>query len=122
MFEPKREPDIAICGIDCANEWGIRRCPEDAELRQKHVDWFVSMGWKLEDIDPSGFKCGTCRGPREEHWSPDCELLKCATSKGHNSCSDCGEFPCGKLTEFASKSPRYAKAVDRLRGIKQATD
>ncbi|MDZ7816463.1 MAG: DUF3795 domain-containing protein [Planctomycetota bacterium] len=110
----KRDPIIAACGMDCANECGIYRCPEDPGLLQKHIDWFKAMGWNEKDIKPESFRCGTCFGEINCHWSPDCEILACAKDKGVRYCNQCPEFPCDMLTQWAKGSPRYEDALRRL--------
>ncbi|MFA4985495.1 MAG: DUF3795 domain-containing protein [Candidatus Brocadiia bacterium] len=117
-MEPKKTPIIATCGLDCANECGIYRCPEDPEILQNHIDWFVSEGCKREDIDPAGLRCGTCHGAKADHWSADCGILACATDKHVKHCHQCAEFPCAMLGQWAAQSPRYARALARLQAMK----
>ena len=118
----KKNPIIAACGLDCTNECGIYRCPQNSQLLQKHIDWFISMGWKEKDIKPESFRCGTCFGQLAEHWSPECDILACVKEKGLRYCSQCGDFPCDRLKKWAKGSPRYENALKRLHVMNGGTE
>ena len=112
------EPMIAVCGLDCANECGIYRCPHDPELADEHARSFRENGFP--DAEPGWFHCGGCRGDRSQHWSADCTILNCCVGTRHlQSCSQCGEFPCHNLEAWASKGERVcwsARPPSRDRG------
>jgi pimeloyl-ACP methyl ester carboxylesterase len=50
--------------------------------------------------------CKGCPGERAAHWSPDSAILKrCIDERHLASCSECGDFPCGRLEEWAECPP-----------------
>ena len=91
--EPSGHPDwdISVCGLNCA------KC----KLQEKG-------------------DCAGCRGPLDQHWSPNCEFVPCAESKGHRYCSECDELPCDKLLAFASDGHEHHRiTVENLKATKE---
>jgi hypothetical protein len=91
--EPSADPDwdISVCGINCA------RC-------------------KLLEEG----KCAGCRGPLDQHWSPNCKLARCAEAKGHRYCFECDELPCDRLLAFASDGHEHHRiTVENLKAMKE---
>lgn len=87
----KADWDISVCGLNCA------RC-------------------KLLAQD----KCGGCRGPIDENWSPDCTVRPCAEARGHTYCFECAELPCEKLEAFAADGYKHHRlAVEKLKAMKK---
>ena len=90
------------------------------------MGWFRSMGWLKEDegmevVREKRMYCRGCHGPRDEHWSANCRLLKCAVDDhGVRYCHECPEFACQMLTEWAAENDRYAAALARLKALKEA--
>ena len=65
-------------------------------------------------------ECGACRGPLEQHWSPDCEFVPCAREKGVDYCFQCGEFVCEKLKSFAEDPwPHHRRTVENMKRMKE---
>jgi hypothetical protein len=82
--------DISVCGLNCA------KCK------------------LLEKGD-----CAGCRGPLDRHWSPGCKFLPCAKAKGHRYCLECGDFPCDKLSAFASDGYEHHRpAVENMKEMR----
>jgi hypothetical protein len=110
------KPMIAACGLDCANECGIFRAPRDPSVAQGLAEHFRSQGYS--DAEPGWFHCDGCKGDRTKHWSADCWILKCCVDdKGLEYCSQCADFPCRKLEDWAAQGNRYARALDRLKSM-----
>jgi uncharacterized protein DUF3795 len=63
---------ISRCGIDCS------KC----EYREK-------------------FNCPTCHKTNGKPFWGECELAKCNINKKFHNCSECNNFPCKLLKEFA---------------------
>ncbi|MCK4232801.1 DUF3795 domain-containing protein [candidate division WOR-3 bacterium] len=107
---------IGVCGIICSG-CDILEASTNPEKAQNIVDWFKkgrNTDVKLEDIC-----CQGCKGDRAKHWSVDCWILQCCVDeKGLESCSECEEFPCKKLVEWAKGSERYEEALNRLKEMK----
>jgi hypothetical protein len=98
----KKYPTIAVCGLDC----GL--CPR-----------FYTAG-------PS--RCPGCAGPGFHEKHPSCSFITCCVkNKGHEVCSECAGFPCGKIKsaeEYAqakesSSYPSYRKILPNLYFIKE---
>ena len=98
---------MAACGLDCGG-CEIRRAPSDSQAAQVVVEWFRKEGWLTADegmaevLERKIYCCG-CLGDRTVHWSADC--------------SQCAEFPCRRLEEWATQNAGYGAALERLRGI-----
>jgi hypothetical protein len=92
-YDPTKEAAMpAPCGIDCA------KC----------------------DMLARG-ECAGCRGDRRHQWSGDCGIRRCCTDEKHLAyCSQCGEFPCGPLRDWAAAYPHHGSALERLRAMREA--
>jgi hypothetical protein len=110
---------IAACGIDCAG-CDFRKVPTDAGAAGRIVAWFKKQGWLAQDegvaeIIERSMYCKGCRGDRAVHWSPNCWILQCCVDgKGLEYCYQCEAFPCDRLEEWATQSPKYEAALGRL--------
>jgi hypothetical protein len=96
------------CSLDCS-ECSIRlRTEEELEY------------WRKQGADPEKIRCDGCRSDRNgHHWSPDCKILNCCVHERKlDFCSECTDFPCQILDEWAGEFPHHAEAVERLRGMK----
>ncbi len=109
---------ISICGLNCASYDFYKAGQGDKKKQQEIINWFKQDHGKT--ITPEQTMCHGCRGPDKPHWSPDCELRKCATEKRYNYCSQCPEFICTKLEDFASDGhSNHREAVENLIKIKE---
>lgn len=121
------EPEImAVCGLDCGR-CEIRLAPTDTQAAKALVDWFRQEGWLASDegmaeVLERKMYCRGCLGDRSVHWSADCWILACCVDeRGLTNCSQCAEFPCRRLEEWATQNAGYGVALERLRGIRQGT-
>ena len=116
---------MAACGLDCES-CSIRRIPFDDEALKECVVWFREMGWLKEgegkaEILERGMYCNGCKGDRTVHWSISCAILECCVDQRNlSSCSECGEFPCQRLTAWSKTNDRYAEAFARLQKMRKA--
>jgi imidazoleglycerol phosphate dehydratase HisB len=107
---------IASCGIDCAG------CPaleatrnNDYEAKKK-----IAEDWSKQyeaDIKPEDINCVGCvvsEGRHIGHWY-ECEIRKCAVGRGLNTCAECDEYSCEKLTRFFEFVPDAKENLDALR-------
>lgn len=108
---------IAPCGLDCS-KCDIFTAQGDPETMRRIIGWFeAKRNMKLREED---IKCGGCPGDRAKHWSPDCWILKCTVDgRGLRHCSECKEFPCAKLEEWATDNAGYRQALERLKRMLQ---
>jgi len=111
---------MGACGIDC-EPCEIRRAPFDEAAALTVVSWYRKNGWLKPDeglqeaMQKKMFCCG-CHGSRATHWSPDCWILSCCVDvHGFNNCSECPEFPCGRLVEWSMQDESYSVALSRLK-------
>jgi hypothetical protein len=122
----EEERIIAVCGIDCT-ACPIRTADTRRESAECLIGWWQNEGWmkegeSVEDLMKRGPYCRGCRGDRKVHWSADCWILACAVDgKGLTHCSECGEFPCEKLTEWSKVQEMHAKGFERLMRMKSAS-
>ena len=107
---------IACCGIDCS-ACDIRLAPTNPDIAEKMVKIFVDMGYK--DAKPDWFQCDGCHGDREKHWSSNCKILACCFDEKHlQNCSQCDEFMCDIITEFANDGHKHHReGVERLKSM-----
>lgn len=107
---------IAVCGLECG-KCDIFQASNSPEIAQQIAEWFKKerdTEVKMEDI-----RCSGCRGDREKHWSPDCDILTCCVDeKGLEFCCECDSFACEKLEEWARGSKRYQEALNRLKKMR----
>ena len=83
--------DVSVCGLNCA----LCKMVEKGE-------------------------CQGCRGPLDQHWSPDCEFLPCAKAKEHRYCFQCDGFPCQKLQAFAADGYEHHRlAVENMKKMRE---
>ena len=110
---------VACCGLDCG-ACDMRQAAGNPAMQREFAQWFRdNLG---RDVAPSDIGCTWCRGEREGHWSADCWILQCCVDRhGRAHCSECPEFPCEKLEEWAGQNARYAAALERLRAMHRPT-
>lgn len=109
---------MGACGIIC-DGCDILLAAEDEKIAKTTARWFKE---NLNiDIAPEKFRCDGCHGDRNNHWSPECFILKCCIDeKGLENCSQCDEFPCEALKEWAAQNARYTEALNRLKSINES--
>ena len=116
--------EIAACGLICS-DCAIKKVPFDEKSAEQVYKWFLDMKWieenkTIEEFMADGPYCEGCQGNRENHWSPDCWILECCVNdKGLDNCSECKDFPCDRLIEWAKEDEGYSEALERLRKMKE---
>ena len=105
---------LSVCGIDCT-ECQIRHAMNDPAQAEELAPQFGTT--------PDHICCSGCRGERtsDKHFHASCYLLSCCVDRKHlENCSQCDEFPCEAIENFAADGPKYAAAVDRLRKLRRS--
>jgi hypothetical protein len=103
---------IAPCGLDCAH-CEIYRAAHNPETAERLAEAWRANGYP--EAKAAWFRCQGCHGERGVCWSADCRLHACAvTERGLDYCSQCVDFPCGKLEIWAASAPHHAAAYGRL--------
>ncbi len=121
-----RNNAIAACGLDCES-CEIRLAPKDPAAAKVLIDWFKKEGWLsegegMEQVIERKMYCKGCHGDRDIHWSKDCWILKCCVDEhGLKQCSECDDFACSRLVEWATQNESYGAALARLRELHAAS-
>ena len=116
---------MAVCGLDCET-CEIRLAPADPAAAQAVVDWFRREGWLSDDegmpeVIEREMYCTGCLGDRDTHWSADCWILACCVDRrGLGNCSECEDFACDRLVQWARQNAGYGAALARLRELHAA--
>lgn len=97
------------CGLYCG-ACGIYRMYHDHD-----VERLARNAQEVFHCRPEQIQCEGCRGPVESRWSPDCEILACASGRGLTFCHECPEFVCEKLSTFSAD--RRDIPVDNLQRL-----
>ncbi len=111
---------LACCGLNCQT-CEIRLAPTDRIAAEVVLKWFKSEGWLTADegmpaVLERKMYCTGCLGSRETHWSADCWILQCCVDDHHlENCSQCPDFPCGKLTAWSQQDKSYLQAFENLK-------
>ncbi|MFZ5968332.1 MAG: DUF3795 domain-containing protein [Bacillota bacterium] len=87
----------APCGMDCFNCEIFADNITD-EMRMRIAPYL--------NKDPKDFHCQGCRISGCLLIPGECATKKCVESKGHEFCSDCDLFPCGKLQPCSDQANR----------------
>lgn len=87
---------VAPCGIDCGI-CEMHTCKDNPQM----LEYFISKGYSKEVLPCKG--CIAVKG-KCPVISSDCETYRCVQSKKIATCSDCDDFPCGKLTPASDKA------------------
>ncbi len=85
---------IAYCGLDCEScDARIATVKNDDELREKTAQKWNAMN-NAPEITAATINCMGCRadGVKFAYCSDYCEIHKCASRKGFNTCGDCDEL------------------------------
>lgn len=109
--------NISPCGLDCS-ACDIFLARENREIAGNITQWIK------ENYDPDCtadmIHCAGCPGDRNDHWTPDCWILKCCVDEHElRYCFSCVEFPCEKLSDWAKQCAKYEAALSRLIDMKK---
>lgn len=92
---------ITLCGDNCLT------CPrylaQTEEQLQKAAELWHRVGWRETVVPPAEMRCGGCTS----HKVCTYRLVECTLEKGVAKCSQCPEFPCGKIQELLARSTAY---------------
>jgi len=112
---------IAKCGIDCAV------CParkatlanDDALRQETAAKW--SEAFKA-DIKPADINCRGCNatsGPWFSYCANMCEIRKCGSQRKLETCAECADYACEKLTGFFKSMPDARQGLEARRAARQ---
>lgn len=92
---------ITLCGDNCLE------CPRynarSAEELKKTAELWFRIGWRETIVSNEEIACSGCSSHKECTY----HLVECTKSHNVEKCSQCGEFPCGKITDMLERSKKY---------------
>jgi hypothetical protein len=107
---------IACCGLNCAAcEARIATLADDDELRAKTAEKW-SVQFNAPAISPHMINCTGCMEPGVKiGHCEQCEIRKCALSKGFKTCADCDAMEsCALLKNIFRFAP---EALENLKAL-----
>ena len=110
---------IAACGLVCSscNAFiGTRK--NDAELIRKTAEeWTKEYGVEVpaEAVWCNG--CMTDGGPKCMHCAQHCEIKPCVEARHYNTCAECAEYPCKKVSFIISGVPATKTLLEALKAF-----
>lgn len=97
----------AVCGLYCP------ACPIYQFTRQNNVKALTLIAQRM-NITLDKVYCTGCRTSVKTDYCTNCVMIRCASGKGIDFCSDCHEYPCEHLLEFKKGMPHRVEILDSL--------
>ena len=112
----KMRRTIAFSGLDCEKcDAYIATKTDDQALREKTAKLWAELNHA--PILPEHINCEGCRmdGAKTVFCSTLCEIRKCVTSKGFNTCGNCPEKDiCPKVAPIWQFNPQAKKNLEEI--------
>jgi hypothetical protein len=110
---------IAFCGLTCTECPGYlaTQSGDEEELKKVAAQWSDEYGGELSVDDVRCNGCLATTGPWMSHCS-ECKIRACGVEKGLESCANCDDYACEKLTEFFGFVPEAKVTLDGLRAAR----
>jgi len=114
----KKGQRTAACGLSCL-ACDQYRLPDDQAVQARMIPFYRSQGWLkdeegLETAIAKKMYCKGC-GHSEVWWSDNCWIYQCCRiNRQLNTCAECPELPCERLSERAQMNDRYKESLDYL--------
>ncbi len=110
------ERKIATCGLICTECPGyIATQSQDAEAIAKVAEmWSAEYNAQLTAEDCRCDGCHSESGPWMSHCA-ECGIRACGVEKGVDTCAECDDYACEKLTEFFGFVPDAKATLEGLR-------
>lgn len=108
--------NISPCGLVCSRCDAYRATQENSpeKLELVAADW--RKRYHCDDIKAELIPCDGCMtegGRKCYHCDHSCAIRPCAVEKGVKICSECPDYPCGKLKEFFGYVPESQSGAMR---------
>ena len=112
---------LAYCGLYCDHcpihlatlemDESVKKIMRDSISKQCKEKY--GMDLKPEDITD----CDGCTANTGRLFSGcrNCEIRKCAMERNHNSCGECPEYPCNKLSGIFHEDPGAKTRLDLIK-------
>ena len=110
------EKMIATCGLNCASceAYQATHRGDAKALEALAATWSEQYAATLTAEDCTCMGCHSETGPWMSHCAA-CEIRACGTEKGLNTCAECADYACDKLTKFFDFVPDAKTTLDGLR-------
>jgi len=109
---------VSVCGLNCIKCDIYQAGHGNEKLRNEVIEWFKRERKRI--LRPEQIRCEGCRGPLDAHWSDDCKMMHCAKKKGFQYCSECEDFPCTTVNDFASDGvAHHRRTVENAKRMKE---
>ena len=108
---------VGCCGLLCSGCGAfIAFRDNDQAVRER-----TAAEWSIEyncAFSPDAINCVGCSVEGEPHIGHcfECDIRLCAVDKGLSNCSECDDFACARLQDFASHVPGVMERLLALRG------
>jgi hypothetical protein len=99
-----------FCGLYCG------ACDVLIANKNDAVD-ALAQAWNLE---PEQLRCCGCKSAVNAVYCVDCDIKRCAESKGVEYCFECGEYPCSRLVAFRNDEHSHHSVVLQNLGLVQS--
>lgn len=99
---------ITLCGDNCIY------CPRynartDDELKRVAELWY-KVGWRDRVVSNDEIKCTGC----SSHKQCTYQLVECTKEHNVERCSQCTDFPCGKIDDMLRRSEAYRRKCKNI--------
>jgi hypothetical protein len=107
---------FGCCGLDCSKCIGYIATQSGSQEKLAEAARVWSKLYN-SDIKPEHIPCDGCMesGRKSFYCGSICEIVKCGKEKKVSTCAACGEYPCGKVSEFHKHAPEAKKNLEQLR-------
>ena len=115
------EENLAYCGLSC-HGCGIYLATREQDPEKKH-EMKVDIAWQIkehygQELKPEDVTdCDGCKVETGRLFSgcENCQIRKCASERGVETCAHCDEYACEKLEEFLAKEPTSRERLDEIK-------
>ena len=111
------EMTVATCGLTCTEcpAYLATKAADQLALEELAKTWSVEYNAELTAADCTCEGCHSTTGPWMSHCAV-CEIRSCGSERGVESCAECSDYACEKLTAFFEFVPEAKATLDALRG------
>lgn len=107
--------ELAYCGLDCSQCPSYLATQNDDDLARAKTAAYYNKKYGFS-VSAKEINCDGCKAETGRHlgYCGGCAVRKCGAEKEVETCADCPDQPCDKLTAFHEFSPDAKKMFQRL--------
>ncbi len=107
---------LAACGLDCAACGAFKATRADDNLAREQVaqEWAAQFQSEISVEEINCLGCNSDSGPRFKYCSM-CQIRTCAYAFGFETCAECPDYGCERLSSFFSMAPEARSNLEQLR-------